>query len=132
MNRQNAIIIIIFVGILGFLSGLFVAKWREGQKPKASVMTRYSEFTAFATVIKRVEPTYPPSALKDRIEGTVRLMVTVGKGGSASSTTVVKGVRPDIDSAATEALKLWKFAPSSGMAIISLDFELDKTKKTDR
>jgi TonB family protein len=129
MNRQSAIIIIIFVGILGVLGGYFVSEWREGKKPKRAVVTRFSES---AVVVKRVEPTYPPSALKERIEGTVRLMVTVGNDGSASSTVVVKGVRKDIDSAATQAVRLWKFAPSGAMAIVSLDFRIQDMKQADR
>lgn len=132
MNRLSAAIVIIFVGILGFLSGLFIAKWQEGQKPKAMVVRRFSALPAFATVIKRVEPDYPPSALKDRLEGTVRMMVAVGKDGSPSSTTIINGVRPDIDSAATRAVRLWKFAPNSGNAIVPLDFQLTKTGKAGR
>ena len=132
MNRQNAIIIIIFVGILGFLSGLFYAKWREGQKPKHQVITRLTDLPAFATVLKRVDPIYPPSAIKDRLEGTVRLMVKVGKDGLASSMTIVNGVRSDIDSSAIHALRSWRFAPTSSMAVVSMNFELDKLKSTDR
>jgi TonB family protein len=132
MNRQTGIIIIVFAGILGLLSGLFIVKWRAEQKPKVAMIRSYSELPPLATVIKRVEPTYPLAALKDRLEGTVQLRVTVGEDGSVTSTGVIKGVRKDIDSAAKQAVKLWKFKPSSGMAIVSLDFKLDTAKMASR
>jgi protein TonB len=135
MKKETAIIVIAFVGVIGFLSGFTVCKLRVMHKPKAITVVRYSEMTNAATVIHRVEPTYPESALRDRIEGTVRLEVAISANGSVTSADIVKGVRDDIDNAAKEAVRLWKFAPASaggkavsGPAIVSLDFKLDTAK----
>jgi TonB family protein len=123
MNRVNAIIIIVFVGLLGFLGGLFFAKWQEGQKPKRLVLTRVST-PVFASVVKRVEPIYPASALKDGTEGSVGLLVEVGDDGSPSSISIMRTVRSDVDSAAMSAVRLWKFSPGGAKAVVSLDFSL--------
>ena len=135
MKKETAIIVIAFVGVIGFLGGYTVCKLRGMQKPKAITEVRYSEMTNAATVIHRVEPTYPESALRDRIEGTVRLEVAISANGSVTSTDIVKGVRDDIDNAAKAAVRLWKFAPASaggkaisGPVIVSLDFKLDTAK----
>ncbi len=131
MNKWNSTIIIVFVGILGILGGMFVVEWSERQKPKRMTLTSSYKITP-VSISDRVEPTYPAKALKDRIEGTVRLMVKVGNDGSATSTQIVKGVRQDIDSAATQAVRLWRFTPSGTTAIVSLDFKMQERKQTDR
>lgn len=132
MNKLNAVIIVIFVGILGFLGGLFYAKWQEVVKPKRQVIHRLYTMPALATVVKRVEPIYPPSAMKDGVEGSVGVMIKVGMDGSPMSTSIMRSVRPDIDSAALAAVRLWKFSPTGTMAVVSLDFKLEAQKPSAR
>jgi TonB family protein len=133
MKRSTVIILMMFLFVLGLGAGFLVTKLRH-QSPRMAVMTRYSELHT-TTVIKRTEPVYPPSALKDRIEGTVRLTVEIGADSSARSVRVVKGVREDLDGAAKEAVMSWKFAPltlknksATAFALVSIDFKLEKEK----
>ena len=63
-------------------------------------------------VIHKVETKYPPSALKDSIEGKVFLKVLVSEQGDVKKAVVVKGSREDLNNAAIEAGKGWKFKPA--------------------
>lgn len=136
MKKETVIIVISFVTILGVLGGYVLGRSHSATKGTTVTIVRYSELSNVFTVITRVEPTYPQSALKDKVEGTVCLKVLVGANGSAISAEVVKSVREDLDRAAKEAVMVWKFAkimsgdqPVSGPAIVSIDFKLDRTKK---
>ena len=135
MNKQTVIILVSIVTILGVLGGYIVGRSHFRTKGKAVTIMRYSELPNVVTIIKRVEPAYPQSALNDKVEGTVRLKVMVGSDGSATSAEVVKGVRGDLDKAAKEAVMSWKFAPIvygnkpvSGPALVSIDFKLEGAK----
>jgi protein TonB len=46
---------------------------------------------------------YPPSALKDKIQGKVYVSFVVGPDGKVDSAAVIKGIRKDLDD---EALKI--------------------------
>lgn len=137
MKKWTAVFLIALVGIVGLVAGYFIGRMQTAQGHKTMTLLRYTELPYAATVIKRVGPTYPQSALRDRLEGTVRLKVIIGADGSATSPEVVKSVREDLDNAAKEAVTLWKFAPLieggkpiSGPAIVSMEFRLDSTKST--
>ncbi len=135
MKKQTVIIVISLVAILGVLGGYFFGRSHSKTGGKVVTVLRYSELPNLVTVIERVEPMYPQSALRDKVEGTVRLRVMVGTDGSATSAEVVKSVREDLDKAAKEAVMAWKFAkimygdkPVSGPALVSIDFKLDGSK----
>lgn len=55
--------------------------------------------------------TYPESARKDSVEGTVYMEAFIDKIGNVVRTTVVKGVRADIDEAAQVAVAKTQFKP---------------------
>ncbi|MCX6132776.1 MAG: TonB family protein [Ignavibacteriales bacterium] len=65
-----------------------------------------------AEPIIKVEPVYPESALKDRIEGTVSLNVNVSETGEVLNAWVAQGVREDLNHAALEAIQNFKFKPA--------------------
>jgi TonB family protein len=60
----------------------------------------------------KVPPVYPDIARRMNITGTVRLVVVVSPNGAVKNTKVVGG-HPLLVTAATEALKKWKFEPAS-------------------
>jgi Tfp pilus assembly protein PilZ len=79
-----------------------------------------------------VEPVYPPDAIKDRVEGTVKLHAVVGSDGSIQSLTALSGPKVLID-ASLSAVHNWKYSPTrmGGQAIeteedISFVFRLPK------
>lgn len=63
-----------------------------------------------AKVVKRVPPIYPAEARDKKIEGTVKLRVTVQKDGSVTVQNVVQG-DPLLSQAAIDAVRQWRFEP---------------------
>ncbi|MGA8765071.1 MAG: TonB family protein [Candidatus Sulfotelmatobacter sp.] len=59
---------------------------------------------------KRVQPTYPTSALRMRVEGKVELQATISSQGDVTDVKVLSG-KPLLAQSATDALKQWKYKP---------------------
>jgi len=88
-----------------------------------------------ATPQFRVDPTYPPEASRDGIEGWVKLGFTINASGAVSDITVLDSKPKRVfDRAARRALKKWKYKPKldggkpvsqSGMVVV-LDFKLEQ------
>lgn len=61
-------------------------------------------------LVHRVEPTYPPHARQENLQGIIALDIVVGTDGSVRSVNALNG--PDVlAKAATDALRWWKFEP---------------------
>ena len=56
-------------------------------------------------------PVYPPEALKQRVRGVVVLRVLVDEQGRPAEIRVEQGARSDLNEAATEAARQWRFEP---------------------
>src|SRR5262249_23532593 len=69
--------------------------------------------------VVRIQPIYPPKALRDRARGTVVLTVHVDAAGVPMKADVKHGVRSDIDAAAVAAAMQWRFEPArkEGVAV---------------
>jgi protein TonB len=63
------------------------------------------------TLLKRVEPTYPPFAVKAKVQGNVYLDAVIGKDGSVTNVTVTGG-NDMLKQAAIDAVKQWKYTPT--------------------
>ena len=59
-------------------------------------------------VLSRVDPVYPEDAERQRIEGTVKLHVIVGREGAVQSVQALNGP-PSLVLAATSALQQWRY-----------------------
>ncbi len=57
-------------------------------------------------------PVYPPTALAERVTGTVVLRIGLDPLGAVVATEVVQSVRPDLDASAVEAARRLRFAPA--------------------
>jgi protein TonB len=67
-------------------------------------------------LVHRVVPVYPPAARRRGIVGMVRLEAILDiRGHVEESIRVVQSI-PDLDAAATEALRQWRFAPARDQA----------------
>jgi TonB family protein len=64
------------------------------------------------TVIKRVEPKYPDSALREGLEGDVYVKVWVGRNGRVFVAEVSKSSDDMFSAPAIEAAKQWMFTPA--------------------
>jgi len=61
-------------------------------------------------VIKKVQPSYPPNALRMHVEGAVQLLATIGKSGNITAVKTLSG-EPTLARAALDAVKQWKYKP---------------------
>jgi TonB family protein len=61
--------------------------------------------------VKTVLPDYPEPLNNQGIEGQLLLLVDIDRKGNVASADVWKGLHPELDRLAVEALKKWKFEP---------------------
>jgi len=69
-----------------------------------------SQGVSTGLLIKKVAPSYPPNALRMRVEGDVDLVATISKEGNISSIRIVSG-DAQLTKAAVDAVKQWKYKP---------------------
>jgi periplasmic protein TonB len=62
------------------------------------------------SLIRRVEPTYPPLARQARIQGTVVLAAVISKAGTIDNLKLVSG-HPMLAGAAIDAVSQWRYRP---------------------
>lgn len=62
-------------------------------------------------LLHRVEPEYPPLAVKAQLQGLVILEATVDENGHVSAVKVLRSDAPLLDGAAIAAVKQWQYAP---------------------
>lgn len=69
--------------------------------------------------VRKVDPRYEPSAVRDRVEGTVTLGAEILRDGTVSNIRVLSSLDPRLDSSAAAALADWQFVPArkNGAAI---------------
>ena len=63
-------------------------------------------------VKSKVQPTYPELARRMNISGLVKLQVVVAPNGTVKNSKVVGG-HPLLATAATDAIKKWRFEPAA-------------------
>ena len=62
--------------------------------------------------LRKVDPKYPPALMSAHVQGEVILYAIVRKDGSVDSIQLLKGLDPELDQNAAEALARWKFRPA--------------------
>ena len=75
-------------------------------------------------VKNKVAPIYPEIARRMSITGTVKVLVVVSPNGSVKSSKVVGG-HPLLVTAATDALKKWKFESASDESTGVVEFKFN-------
>jgi TonB family protein len=86
--------------------------------------------TAFAAdvnrpVVSRVSPIYPELAKRMHVSGVVVLRVTVQPDGTVSQTTAASG-HALLVTAAQEAVRKWRFVPSSESTESTIDINFSE------
>lgn len=61
----------------------------------------------------KVDPEYPPAFIKAHVEGQVILYAIIRKNGTVDSIQRVRGLEPQLDKNAMDALSQWKFQPAT-------------------
>ena len=62
------------------------------------------------TLIRRVQPVYPPLARSARIQGSVVLAAVISKTGTIENLTLISG-HPMLVPAALQAVSQWRYRP---------------------
>jgi protein TonB len=62
--------------------------------------------------LRKVDPKYPPDMVNEHVEGEVLLYAIIRADGSVDSVQIVKGIEPELDRNAMQALSRWKFRPA--------------------
>jgi protein TonB len=60
---------------------------------------------------KFVRPVYPETAMQAGLSGQVVIEMVITRAGRTSDLRVTKGVAPDLDQAALDAVKQWEYQP---------------------
>jgi len=63
--------------------------------------------------LRKVDPKYPPTLIKEHVEGDVVLYAVIRADGSVDSIQLVRGIDEQLDANAMQALSQWKFQPAS-------------------
>jgi TonB family protein len=113
-------------------SAVIVAEAQDKQEKK--IPADMQELDEQPTPIKTASPKYPESAMRDTLEGTIYLRVTIGQEGTIADIKIEKGVREDLNNAAIEAMKQWKPPTQKGKpvktsVVVPFRFRLTKEKK---
>jgi protein TonB len=86
-------------------------------------------------LVKRVEPEYPPFAVKAHIQGVVILEATVGEDGDVMEVKLLRSANPLLDREAERAVRQWRYSPIvlNGIPVpfiltVTLSFSLEAPK----
>jgi TonB family protein len=63
--------------------------------------------------LRKIDPKYPPTLIKDHVEGEVVLYAVIRSDGSVDSIQLVHGIDDQLDANAMQALSQWKFRPAT-------------------
>jgi TonB family protein len=62
---------------------------------------------------RKVDPKYPQTLIKEKVDGEVILYAIVRKDGTVDSIQLVRGIDPQLDKNSMEALSRWVFRPGA-------------------
>ena len=104
------------------VSGLLVAAGLTAGMAGFLPTPAYAQDELSRKVKSKVSPVYPDIARRMSISGVVKVVVVVAPNGAVKSTKVVGG-HPILVNAAMDALKKWKFEPSSEESTGTVEFK---------
>lgn len=82
--------------------------------PAAPAPGAAGEAVAPAVLISKVDPTYPPQAVRMQAEGSVVLDVGIDENGRVTDVQVVRGLSFGLSEAAAAAVREWRYRPAQG------------------
>lgn len=84
------------------------------EKAKEGALVPLDQVNAAPALIKRVDPKYPPLAMRSGVGGTVTVNALISDKGDVLRTEILKGVKNGfgLEAAAETAIRLWKFRPA--------------------
>jgi TonB family protein len=91
------------------------ARAAEGAQPAAGTgaqLPRAGRDVPFPAIVKRSEPTYPLDAAQQGIRGLVIVDAVIGTTGKVRDARIARSI-PALDRASLDAVRQWRFAPST-------------------
>ncbi len=85
------------------------------QKPgdeKAFTPLKLEKGMTAPTLVEKIIPAYPADAKNEKVEGSVKLEVVINTKGEVVEVKTVESADPRLSTAATDAVKQWKFTPA--------------------
>jgi TonB family protein len=76
-------------------------------------------------ILHTVDPVYPPKAMRDRVEGTVKFQVMIAADGSVAHAVYLTGPAPLVDAALT-AVRQYRFEAKKAETEIEIPFSLPR------
>jgi TonB family protein len=64
-------------------------------------------------LLQKVEPEYTPKAMREGIEGTVRIRIGINEQGRVEDPEILQRLDPGLDRKAIEAVRKWTFKPAT-------------------
>lgn len=103
--------------LLSLMGALFTATGNIDAEETASFIS--TPVDSLPTVKKFIQASYPQAAVEAGIQGTVKMEVFIHQDGLVDSARVLSGLRPDLDSAALQAMRQFEFTPAQvgGVAV---------------
>jgi TonB family protein len=96
---------------LNSVSGSWIMNFSELSPNQEGPRTSSLELTGL-TLIRKVDPKYPPELIEQNVQGEVILYAVIRADGSVDSIQLVRGIDPQLDANAKSALSQWKFRPA--------------------
>jgi protein TonB len=97
---------------LASATGSWVLSFAELQQNETQPKTAPGTDLSGPVPLRKVDPKYPPSLVSAKVEGEVVLYAVIRRDGSVDSIQLVKGIEPELDTNAMEALARWRFRPA--------------------
>lgn len=92
------------------LAGIMSATAVSYPKVAHAETLKISQGVSQGLLIKRVQPTYPQQAIRNRVQGAVQLQASIGKSGDITSVKPLSG-DPLLSRAAVDAVQQWRYKP---------------------
>jgi TonB family protein len=115
---------------LNSASGSWILNFSELGTNAVGTRPASSDLSAPAP-LRKVDPKYPPTLIKERVEGEVVLYAVIRRDGSVNSIQLVRGIDEQLDANSIEALRQWRFQPGTKQgtpvdveAIVHIPFHL--------
>jgi TonB family protein len=90
----------------------------EGEAPPAAapppVPAASGEVISPAVLVSKVDPDYPPQAVRAQADGTVVLDVEIDETGRVTDVQVIRGLAFGLSEAAAAAVREWRYRPAQG------------------
>jgi len=150
VSLSGTIVLLVFIGAAGVWAfplkspakrqslQLLAANPGLGSNPDDAVAGAEKEHAHSSTkgvtppaAVFKPEPQYTPEAKAAKIQGTVKLRITVDKSGNVSAVKVLEGLDKGLDENAVKTVRTWKFKPAvkdgkpvAANATVEIAFEL--------